>query len=325
MEAAVQHYLNLSLAPSTKATYNQGTKHYHSFCCISGISSPYPLSEQLLCSFASYLGNLHLSPQTIRTYLAAIKFTHISLGYQDPYTQLPSATLKLVQRGIAREYSMSDSSSFTRLPITPHILRGIKALWSQSSFQHDVIMLWAALCTGFFGFFRLGEITSPSPCNFDPGVHLTFEDISVDNLENTRFITLRIKRSKTDQLRVGTTVSLARADGDLCPVAALLAYIAIRGDRPGPLFVFEDERYLTQALLTQHLRQAISRIGLDPRSYAGHSLRIGAATTAASKGIDDSTIKALGRWRSSAYQRYVRRSDSDLAETASSLASPPQE
>ncbi len=186
-------------------------------------------------------------------------------------------------------------------------------------------MLWAALCTGFFGFFRLGEITCPSPCNFDPRVHLTFEDVSVDNLENTRLISLRIKRSKTDQLRAGTTVSLARADGDLCPVAALLAYIAIRGERPGPLFILEDGRYLTQAILTQHLRQAISRIGLDPRNYAGHSLRIGAATTAASEGIDDSMIKALGRWRSSAYQRYIRRSEKDLAEAASSLASTPQQ
>ena len=40
--------------------------------------------------------------------------------------------------------------------------------------------------------------------------------------------------------------------------------------------------------------------------YSGHSFRIGAATTAASVGVEDSLIKTLGRWESSAYLLYVR-------------------
>ena len=39
----------------------------------------------------------------------------------------------------------------------------------------------------------------------------------------------------------------------------------------------------------------------DSHKYAGHSYRIGAATTASLCGIQDSTIKMLGRWQSSAY------------------------
>ena len=35
------------------------------------------------------------------------------------------------------------------------------------------------------------------------------------------------------------------------------------------------------------------------------SFRIGAATTAASQGIQDSVIKMLGRWQSSAYILYI--------------------
>ena len=40
--------------------------------------------------------------------------------------------------------------------------------------------------------------------------------------------------------------------------------------------------------------------------YAGHSFRIGAATTAAAAGVEDSIIKTLGRWESAAYLLYLR-------------------
>ena len=40
---------------------------------------------------------------------------------------------------------------------------------------------------------------------------------------------------------------------------------------------------------------------VDQRKYCGHSFLIGAATTAATKGIEDSVIKTLGRWESVAY------------------------
>jgi hypothetical protein len=71
-------------------------------------------------------------------------------------------------------------------------------------------MLWAALCTAFFGFCRPGEITAPSHAAFDPNVHLLFEDLSVDDPGNPQLITLRIKQSKTDQLRNGADITLAR-------------------------------------------------------------------------------------------------------------------
>ena len=56
----------------------------------------------------------------------------------------------------------------------------------------------------------------------------------------------------------------------------------------------------------ESMRTALTQAGYKAKDYAGHSFRIGAATTAAQRGIQDSLIKTLGRWESSAYTRYIR-------------------
>ena len=45
----------------------------------------------------------------------------------------------------------------------------------------------------------------------------------------------------------------------------------------------------------EELREALSECGLKPKEYAGHSFRIGAATTAAACGVPVDTMKILGR------------------------------
>ena len=60
---------------------------------------------------------------------------------------------------------------------------------------------------------------------FDSRLHL-----SVANLEFTRgveqdLLLIRIKKSKTDQLRTGELVALGSTKTELCPIAALLDYL----------------------------------------------------------------------------------------------------
>ncbi len=63
---------------------------------------------------------------------------------------------------------------------------------------------------------------------------------------------------------------------------------------------------MTRQRLVSAVREALERAGVEADMYAGHSFRIGAATTAASRGLEDSTIQTLGRWRSLAYLEYIR-------------------
>ena len=67
------------------------------------------------------------------------------------------------------------------------------------------------------------------------------------------------------------------------------------------------------------MRTALSRAGYTAKDYAGHSFHIGAATTAAERGIQDSLMKTLGRWESSVYTRYIRTTQGVLQGVAKVL------
>ncbi len=58
-------------------------------------------------------------------------------------------------------------------------------------------MLWAAVCLGFFGFLRAGEMTVPSDDRFDPTTHLTLSDIAVYVSWRLEVVRVHIKQSKT--------------------------------------------------------------------------------------------------------------------------------
>ena len=186
-------------------------------------------------------------------------------------------------------------------------------MWSKESQSYDSVLWWAACLTGFFGFLRSGEFTVASGVRFDPEVHLALSDLSFDTLPYPTMALLRIKQSKTDPFRRGHTVVLGRSHSDLCPVASLLSYLVIRGMRRGPLFCKADGSPLMRSDLVGAVQTALAQAGLATQNYTDHSFRIGAATTAAAVGLEDSVIRSLGRWRSLCYNRYVQLPAAELA------------
>ena len=67
-----------------------------------------------------------------------------------------------------------------------------------------------------------------------------------------------------------------------------------------------DGKAVRKPWFVEQLRSILSSIGAPQHQYAGHSFRIGAATTAALAGVEDSTTQALGRWHSAAFLQYIR-------------------
>jgi hypothetical protein len=58
--------------------------------------------------------------------------------------------------------------------------------------------------------------------------------------------------------------------------------------------------------LHQFWKKCLHTLGIEEAQYASHSFRIGIATTCAMKGVSDEQIKMSGRWKSDAYDRYIR-------------------
>ena len=154
---------------------------------------------------------------------------------------------------------------------------------------------------------------------YDPTVHLCQGDIRIDSHRSPTFLQVQIKASKTDPFRQGVTLYIGATGTDLCPVAAIVSYMMARGTKPGPFFTRSDEKYMTREYFVAAVREALSQAGIEASNYSGHSFQIGAATTAAQQGLQDSLIKTLGRWQSSAYTRYIRTPKDTLTKVARAL------
>ena len=70
-----------------------------------------------------------------------------------------------------------------------------------------------------------------------------------------------------------------------------------------PLFIQANGRPLSRGDFVEFIRSMLERLGLNSRSYARHSFRIGGATAAR---IPDHLIKTMGRWSSDCYQTYIK-------------------
>ena len=262
----------------------------------------------------------NLKHRTIKAYLSAVRFLHIEEGTQDPFKQ-PLNRLEYTLKGIKRCEIQKGGDRRERLPISPSIMKRIKATWEPSGSDPDVVMLWAACCLAFFGFLRVGEMTVPSDSSYDPAVHLSRSDVAANNPAAPTVLRISIKQSKTDPFRQGVDLFLGKTSTSLCPVGALLNYLVVRGPEPGPLFQYKDGRFLTRQRFVEAVKAALQRAGVDQTKYNGHSFRIGAATTAAANGLEDSIIKTHGRWKSLAYWHYIQIPRDQLASYSRFLCS----
>ncbi|KAL5515708.1 hypothetical protein EMCRGX_G000913 [Ephydatia muelleri] len=272
LEGHLRHLLHRAVAPSTSTTYRAGIRKYYAFCTQFNLT-PLPGSKHTINLFAAYLSQA-LQANTIQVYLAAVPHLHLTR----PAHLRPK-----------------------RLPLTIGILeQQLRLLNSDPLSSHDKLMLKAALTFGFFGFLRVSEYTRTTRGRFDPRLHPTRSNVTWVK-EGLHFL---IKKSKTDQTRRGTMISMGYTHRASCPVMALRAYFENCTAPPrAALFHFHTGRPLISRAMRAILKDLQLRGGYNTSKYNTHSLQIGAATAAAQAGLPPSTIQRLGRWSSAAYTR----------------------
>ena len=109
------------------------------------------------------------------------------------------------------------------------------ALNAASDNERDLI--WAVASLVFFEFFDLGELLMDKESVYTQATHLSWGDVATDSRDKPSMLRVHLKRSKYDQFGRGVDVFVGRTGNVLCPVAAVLAYLAVRGSSPGPLFI----------------------------------------------------------------------------------------
>ena len=158
-------------------------------------------NEQTLLRFCSHLAD-HSHHSSIKVYLSAIRSLHIDQGFPDPLVNC--LQLQCPLRGIKHHHS----STLTQYqPVTPDLMRIIQHSLDTHNLEH--VMLWAACCLGFFGFLRAGEFMVNS--TFDPSIHLTVQDLQVDDEVNPSSLCMCIESSRNDLFPQGCFIYLGRA------------------------------------------------------------------------------------------------------------------
>ena len=283
-------YLRAAKAPATLRAYESDWRHFAEWCLANSVSCLPALPETV----ALYLGDSGqtLRPSTLNRRLISINKAHRAAGHPPPALPghpLVGETLK----GIRRVHGTAPSAKHPLF--TDDLRRMVHTLPGNPIGLRDR----ALLLLGFAGAFRRSELAR----------------LEIAHLRETaEGLLVHIPRSKTDQEGRGREVAIPYgADPTTCPVRACREWIAAASLSAGPIFRRIDRhghinsRPLHKDSIGLMVKRAALAAGLDPRLYAGHSLRAGFCTQAYSNGAREFDImRQTGHRSLETLRRYVR-------------------
>ncbi|KAE9109998.1 hypothetical protein PF010_g11330 [Phytophthora fragariae] len=191
--------------------------------------------------------------------------------------------------------------------ITPAFLRLLHRRLDFSRPRHR--LLWGAVSMGYFFLLRRSEylLVESGKRNYCLAAANTYfadrRDVR-DPFEAAAAVTIGLAGAKNDLFGRGAWRTMhVTCDPVLCPMKALYHLLRAR------LALQRTEApYLCVDLSAQEVSRTFkwlaSIIGVSPRNYATHSVRIGGTTALLSGKADGLAIKLLGRWMSNSYDDY---------------------
>ncbi len=291
---------------STRAVYLSCFSAFEGWASSQGLAALPALDSTILLYLTDLARRQRKKLATIRVHAFAIAHVHKAAGCGNPLTD----SVYQLLAGIARVHG---EQAEPKMALTVADLeRMLAAMGSDPHAVRDR----ALLLVGFASALRRSDL-----------VALLLADARFVPLPNTPYaaqlshqegLVLRVgihRREKQSQDGRARDVAIFPAERgpQLCPVRSLRAWLAVRGDAPGPLFIQlpPENRRRPQPLAPRTIADIVQRraanIGLDPRRYGGHSLRAGMVTAAAAAGAPDHVIMRQTDHHSHAMVlRYVR-------------------
>ena len=258
--------------------------------------------DGVIPAFISFCAVQGLSSSTVSSYLDGIRFMAIDLEGAASIPNPEVMTRMLV--GLSK----SGKRPLPRKSGIPCALlrRMITALPSiQGISSYDVTLFGACFIVCYFGAFRVSEFLFSD----DQMKLLTRDRISIQADGSVRFILVKTKNNAVGQAQ--DVVFPPLASDPICPVSAVGLFLAKRPVTLGsaPFFIDSSASPILPKRFTEVLKLALSAAGVpDPDTFSSKSFRVGAASDAFALSIPETSIKALGRWKSSAFMEYVRDS-----------------
>ena len=288
--------LQNSKANNTVRAYKSDFKDFGLFCAQNGFKN-LPSDPKIVSLYLTHLSTREVKLSTIKRRLVSIGVIHKMKGhYLD--TKHPVIVENLM--GIKRRKGTVQKG---KKPILINELRKIlNIIDEQNSPDIKKLRDKSIILIGFSGGFRRHEIIS-----------LDYEDLDFvyEGLKIT------VKRSKTDQFGEGTIKALPYTkESPYCPVTTLERWLKISKINKGPIFRrFSKGSNLSNNRLTDQsvaiiIKNYLNKAGIDSKSYSGHSLRSGFATTAAESGVEERTIMAMtGHKSTEMVRRYIKEAN----------------
>ncbi|KIJ37156.1 hypothetical protein M422DRAFT_178425, partial [Sphaerobolus stellatus SS14] len=132
---------------------------------------------------------------------------------------------------------------------------------------------------------------------------------------------LDLPSAKTARLGKKQSIFLTE-QGELCPLAALQnLFTVVPARATDPLFCWQDEKGNIRPLVKQSAIKFINAIltSWGWGTMFGHSFRIGGASYYLAQKVDPEIIRIAGRWRSLAYETYIRAFEQTASKHMSGL------
>lgn len=306
MNAAATDLLCSALSESSFSAYRQVFNCYKSFVHTHIQQGLHPLPPNLehLIQFIAHCHLQGLAASTVCSYISA-------LGYIFKLGSFADLSQHFIIRKILHGYNKKYGSSDSRLPITPPIL-----ITLLDSLKHTLSsaflrsMFRAAYLVAFCAFLRIGEFTKTGKTQQH---YLRLEHIrfSTDPTTNQSTVQISIPHYKHSNTRSPCPVFILHpnpSNPSLCPVQALSQFIIVRKHSSGsdPLFSFISGAPLSRQFFCKTLKSSLAWCGLDLHRYQSHSFRIGAACHAVARGVSETQLQVMGRWKSNAFRKYLR-------------------